>query len=184
MCCFLQEKLFGAPVCNLCGREILQWFDWRGWLCVQFDDLRIKDIVCPIGEVGGWDGLGPGFSGACQTRLSGQHLCLVLEKSPLLAQLQTWATQLHPYVWASHRHFQLAPEDAGRASFSGATWKKDMYIFFYIIFAVTKGCWPWVSKMSTTSSSLYNDWTNMAAEENVFAWHLSVVSIVSWLLQI
>ena len=41
--------------------------------------------------------------------------------------MQTWATQLHPYVWASHRHFQLAPEDAGRASSSGATWKKDMY---------------------------------------------------------
>ena len=72
--------------------------------------------------------------------------------------MHTWATQLHPYVLASHRHFQLAPEDAGRASSSGATWKKDMYQnAAYTIFAVTKGCWPWVSKMSMTSSSLYSD---------------------------
>lgn len=58
---------------------------------------------------------------------------------------------------------------------------KDMYkhVFLHHPISVREDCWPWVSKMSTTSRCLYKGWTNMATEKNESAWRLSVVSVLS-----
>ena len=53
------------------------------------------------------------------------------------------------------------------------------HVFLHHPRSVREDCWPWVSKMSTTSRCLYKGWTNMATEKNESAWRLSVVSVLS-----
>ena len=41
--------------------------------------------------------------------------------------MQTWATQLHPYVWASHRHFSASTRGCRACLILWCYLKKDMY---------------------------------------------------------